>query len=402
MTSEERITKYKITVWTVVVIVAFAICAKYWWFGNETNKVIKIGFVYVGDLSDSYTNNYIKAQNAVEKEFGAKVLLYPKYNVPETGVEKALDELVLNDCDMIFTTSYGYSEAAKKYAEKYPDIEFCQATGSNANEEPVLKNYHTFMGAICQGRYISGVVAGMKLKELIIQGKITSEQAKIGYIGAYPFAEVISGYTAFFLGVRSVVPEATMTVKYTYSWGSYQLEKEYAEQLINENCVIISQHSDTSGPAVACEQTERSKIVYYVSYNESMRDVAPTTYLTGTKINWTPYFTEAVSAVIHGRKIESHVKGRVNGNDICAGFDRDWVQMLEINERSAAEGTKERVNELIEQFKRDDPIIFKGDYTGVNPNDPTDTINLKDGYRENEKSSSPTFGYILKDVITIE
>lgn len=402
MTSEERIIKYKITVWTVVVIVAFAICAKYWWFGEEINKVIKVGFVYVGDLSDSYTNNFIKAQNAIEKEYGAKVLIYPKYNVSENGVEKALDELVLQDCDLIFTTSYGYSEATKKYAEKYPKIEFCQATGSNANEEPKLENYHTFMGAIYQGRYISGVVAGMKLKDLIFKGTITSEQAKIGYIGAYPFTEVISGYTAFFLGVRSVVPEATMTVKYTNSWGSYQLEKEYAEQLIEDGCVIISQHSDTMGPAIACEQTERSKVVYYVSYNESMRDIAPTTYLTGSKINWTPYFTEAVRAVIYGKKIESFVKGRVNGNDVCAGFDREWVQMLEINERSAAEGTKERVNELIEQFKRNEITVFKGDYVGVNPSDPSDTIDLKTGYYENEKSSSPTFGYILKDVITIE
>ena len=142
-----------------------------------------------------------------------------------------------------------YGEKTKEYAEAYPEIQFCQATCSNANEEPVLKNYHTFMGNIYQGRYISGVVAGMKLQELIEDGEITPGQAKAGYIGAYSCAEVISGYTAFFLGIRSVVPGATMTVRYTNTWGNHLLEKECAKKLIDEGCVIISQHSDTAGPA---------------------------------------------------------------------------------------------------------------------------------------------------------
>lgn len=257
------------------------------------------------------------------------------------------------------------------------------------------------MGHIYEGRYVSGVVAGMKLKELIDSNVITEEQAKIGYIGAYPFAEVISGYTAFFLGVKSVVPEAVMSVKYTYSWGSYQLEKDYAEELIEDGCVVISQHSDTSGPAVACEETERDKTVCYVSYNESMQDVAPTTYLVGSSINWTPYMLGAVGAVLNDEKIENSIKGTVNGNDIGAGFKEGWVQILKLNELSVAKGTQEKVDKLISDFKRGKITVFKGDYIGVNPEDPSDTIDLNEGYMENYNSSAPTFGYILKDVITI-
>lgn len=398
----DRIRRYGMTLLSVLSVI-LAACIIHWGIERKsTERTIKVGFIYVGDSSDSYTNNFLKAQTEIENEFEGQVKLISKYNVPEDSVEGVLEELVNEECNLIFTTSYGYGEKTKEYAKAYPDIEFCQATCSNANEEPVLENYHTYMGAIYQGRYISGVVAGLKLSELIEEHVITIEQAKIGYIGAFPFAEVISGYTAFLLGVRSVVPEAVMTVKYTNSWGDYQIEKEYAKELIEEGCVIISQHSDTAGPAVACEETDRTQVVYYVSYNDSMQEVAPTTYLTGAKINWIPYMTGAVKAVLEGKDIEKCVKGKVNGNDVGAGFENDWVRMLPVNELSAAAGTKQRINELIQEFKDGKMTVFQGDYIGVNPEDPSDTIDLKEGYLENEKSSAPTFSYLLKDVITVE
>ena len=398
----ERKRRYLSTLFSVLAVLAAAMVINLFMESKQINRTIKVGFIYVGDSSDAYTNNFLKAQMAVENEYGAQTELIAKYNVSEDGVEEVLKELVEEKCDMIFATSYGYGEKTKEYASKYPDIEFCQATCSNANEEPVLDNYHTYMGAIYQGRYIAGVAGGMKLKELIDRNVITPEQAKIGYIAAYPYAEVISGYTAFFLGVRSVVPEAVMTVRYTNSWGSYKLEKEYAKEMIENGCVLISQHSDTAGPAVACEETDRTQVVYYVSYNDSMQDVAPTTYLTGSKINWTPYMLGAVKAVLEDKDIEDCVEGNVNGNDIGAGFENDWVKMLPINELSAAEGTRECIDELIEEFKKGEIKVFKGDYIGVNPYDSSDTIDLRDGYNENEKSSAPTFSYILKDVITVE
>ena len=393
---------YGITTITAIVMIAIAFFIHCFTDGKEMDRRLRVGFVYVGDSSDAYTANFLKAQADIEKQYSGQVDIFARYNVPEDDVEYALKELVEESCDLIFTTSYGYGVKTKEYAAAYPDIQFCQATCSNANEEPRLSNYHTFMGNIYQGRYIAGVVAGMKLKELIDNGTITPEQAKVGYVGAFPFAEVISGYTAFFLGIRSVVPEAVMTVKYTNTWSNYYLEKECAKELIEEGCVIISQHSDTSGPAVACEETDRSKEVYYVSYNESMRDVAPTTYLTGSKIDWSPYMTRAVQAVLSGKEIERSIKGNVNGNDVGAGFDQGWVQMLEINEFVVAEGTKERVDELISGFEQNKIQVFQGDYIGVNPADESDIIDLREGYPENENSSAPTFYYILKDVITIE
>lgn len=398
----DRIRIYGITILSAIMVIVITFSIHYFTDGRESEKTIKAGFVYVGDASTGYTNNFVKIQNAIETSYDGRVETIPKFNVPEDEVEGALVELVAEGCDLIFTTSYGYGEKTKEYAKLYPEVQFCQATCDNANKEPYLSNYHTFMGSIYQGRYISGVVAGMKLKELMDDGKITAEQAKAGYVGAYPYAEVISGYTAFFLGIRSVVPEATMTVKYTNTWGDYHLEKECAKELIDEGCVIISQHSDTAGPAVACEETDRSQEVYYVSYNESMSDVAPTTYLSGCKINWEPYMMQAVEAVLTDKEIEKCVKGNINGKDVGSGFDNNWLSMLEINEFVAAEGTKERVEELIRAFEQNKIQVFQGEYTGVNPDDSSDVIDLREGYEENATSSAPTFHYILEDVIMVE
>ena len=370
-------------------------------FDNHKDH-IKVGFLYVGDGCDAYTNNFIKAQKAIEVEYGDAVEIIAKYNVAEGTEEKYLLELVDNGCDIIFTTSYGYGETAKKIAAQNPDVQFCMATCSNANEEPLLSNCHNFMGEIYQGRYVSGVVAGLKLNELIENGEISENDAKIGYVGAFPYAEVISGYTAFFLGVRSVVPTAEMTVVYTDSWSDYSLEKQVTERLIKEGCVIISQHSDTSGPAVACEELSSEYTVYHIGYNQSMADVAPTTSLISSRINWQYYMVEAVGAVLDGKDIEDVVEGNVNGNDISGGFKEKWVQMLKLNNTIAAKGTQRKIDDLIEEFCDGDIDVFKGNYIGIDPFDENDTYDLSKGYTENEKSSAPTFHYVLKDVINIE
>lgn len=393
---------YIITFITAILSVVVIVGINTALFNKDMDKTIKVGFMYVGDASTAYTNNFMKAQKAIEEAYGNQVIAVAKYNVSEGLEDKYFQELIDEKCDIIFATSFGYADAAKRFAQMYPDVEIVMATGTNANDEPKLNNYHTFMGEIYQGRYTAGVAAGMKIKELIDSGIIDESQAKVGYVGAYPYAEVISGYTAFILGVRSVVPQAHMIVKYTNSWSNYALEKRYAKELIDEECVIISQHSDTAGPAVACEQTDASTPVYLVSYNQSMADIAPTTYLTGSKINWSYYMIGAVGAVLEGRNIENTVDGRAYGNDMMAGFEKNWIEMLDINEVVAAPGTKQRVESVCDEFRKGQVHVFFGDYTGVSVNDKNDTCNLNDEYIENYRSSAPTFNYILNKIITIE
>lgn len=368
---------------------------------NEKDSIV-VGFVFIGDTCNPYTNNFIKAKNVLENELGDKINIKAKYNVPEGKEDIYIRELVAEKCEVIFLTSYGYGVSAKEIAKENPDIQFCALTCDNANVEPVISNYHNAMGEIYQGRYISGVVAGMKLKEMIENGLVTTDKAKVGYVGAFPYPEVVSGFTAFILGVKSIVPEATMTVVYTNSWSDYVLEKSITERLIDEGCVIISQHSDTSGPAVACEEKHDKYNVFHVGYNQSMADVAPTTSLISSKINWQYYILGVVEAVLGGKNIEKSVAGTVHGNDISAGFEQNWVQMLKLNDTIAASGTQQKIDELIEGFKDGKIRVFKGNYIGVDIFDLSATIDLNTEFIENKNSSAPEFHYLLKDIITIE
>ena len=353
--------------------------------GNETGAM-KVGFVYIGDDSQAYTANYILAETAIKETYGDKVQTIAKYNVAEDAVESPVMELCEAGCSIIFTTSFGYGEVVKEIAQQYPNITFCQATCADADES--VPNYHNYMGAIYEGRYVAGIVAGMKLAEQGIAAP------KIGYVAAFPYAEVISGYTAFLLGVRSVVADATMEVMYANTWGDYDTEKTMATALIEGGCHLISQHSDTEGPAEACEDAMKNgNPVYCVAYNQDMTDVAPNTCLISSRINWVPYEVAAVEAVMNGEKLPV---------DAWAGFDENWVVMTELNTAIAAPGTQEAIDAAIEGFKKGEIEVFKGNYTGADPWDPTDTIDLTNGYIENETQSAPTFHWVLDNVITIK
>ena len=162
---------YTVTFFTCAVVIAVVLAAVLSFHKSES-KTLKVGFIYVGDASTSYTNNFIEVQNAIADKYGKQVKTIAMCNVAEGTEEEYLERLIDSGCELIIATSYNYGVTMKKLAEKYPDIEFCMATCSNANEEPRLENYHTFMGAIYQGRYTAGVAAGMKLQELIDNGTI--------------------------------------------------------------------------------------------------------------------------------------------------------------------------------------------------------------------------------------
>ena len=364
-------------------------------------KHLKVGIVFVGDEITPYTENFIKARNHAMEVYGDRIECVTKYNVTEDQIEEPLQELVAEKCDYIIAASYGYGPIVKEVAEKHPEIQFCVPTGDNANQEPVLSNYHNCYGTIYQGRYVCGVVAGVKLKEMIENGIITPEQAKIGYVAAFPYAEVISGYTAFYLGVRSVVPEATMLVKYTDTWSNYSMEKQVATELIAQDCVLISQHSDTIGPATACESAGGSIPVYHVGYNQSMTDVAPTRSLVSSCVDYSYYFEQSIYALLHGKKIEDCIDGKTYGQDAMAGLDKNWVRILDINEAIVPKETDQIVEDTINELISGKKQVFSGNLTGVDPYDSTKRIDLNTPYIENETSSSPTFSYVLDDVITI-
>ena len=224
---------------------------------------LKIGFIFLHDENSTYDLNFITAAKAACEKLG--IAYETKTNIPE-GQEcyDAAAELADAGCDIIFADSFGHESYMIQAALEFPEVEFCHATGTKAHTEN-LPNYHNAFATIYEGRYLAGVAAGMKLNEMIEAGTITADQAKIGYVGAYPYAEVKSGYTSFFLGARSVCPSATMEVTFTYSWYDEAMEKEGAQMLIQKGCVLISQHADSMGAPTACEVAG----VPNVSYNGS-------------------------------------------------------------------------------------------------------------------------------------
>lgn len=392
---------YIITALTCLVIMAgFIVCFRLLNL-SRGKEHLTVGFIYDNDESTPYTYNFSLASDALKREYGDRVTIETCSNVLDDEMEEPLRELAEKGCDIIFFN--GYSELVRKLAPEYPDTQFCQTSYMDMSGQSVPANYHTFKGEAYQGRYVSGIAAGVKIRQMILDGTISEDEAVVGFVAAFPTSEVISGYTAYLMGVRSVVSQTVMHVCYTGTWSSYAQEKSAAQHLIDEGCIVISQHTDTIGPAIACEEASEERPVYYVGYNQSMSEVAPGTSLITSRICWEPYVLGAVEAVLMDKEIESVVTGRIHGTDISAGFEKGWVAMDDLNMQAAAPGTEDAMEDAIERFKRGNgDFVFRGNYTGVNPDDPSDTIDLRNGYIENENTSYPLFHYILKDIITIE
>lgn len=320
----------------VVMVAAFASC------GNketteggaaETNDV-KIGLICLHDENSTYDNNFIQALKSVQQELGLsddKVLI--KTNIPESNdCYEAACELVEEGCDVIFADSFGHEQFMLQAAKENPDVQFCHATGTKAHTEN-LSNFHNAFADIYQGRYLAGVAAGMKLNQMITDGTITADKAVIGYVGAFNYAEVVSGMTSFYLGARSICPSATMKVTYTNSWFDIALEREAALNLINNGCVLISQHADSEGAPKACEE----KGVPNVAYNISTISMGPNTALISSKIDWAPYFKMIIENTKNGEAIPT---------DKCGTLAEGYVALTELNEKVAAPGTKEKIEEV--------------------------------------------------------
>ena len=295
---------------------------------EKPDEKLKVGFIFLHDENSTYDLNFINAAKAACEELGVEMI--PKYNIPEGNecFEEACD-LVDRGCSIIFADSFGHEDFMIQAAEKYPDVQFCHATGTKAHTAGV-SNFHNAFASIYEGRYLAGIAAGMKLNEMIEAGQFKPEEAKMGYVGAFTYAEVISGYTSFYLGAKSVCPTVTMDVQFTGSWYEETAEKEAANVLISNGCKLISQHADSMGAPTACENAG----IPNVSYNGSTVAACPNTFIISSRIDWTPYFKYMINCVINGEEIDT---------DWCKGIPEGSVVLTDINEKAAAAGTAEAI-----------------------------------------------------------
>lgn len=397
----KKLIKVLAVVLVVAMVATFAACSNKG--GDEPEaKTVKIGLICLHDENSTYDANFINALKAVQEELkltDEQVLI--KTNIPESDAcYNAAEELVEAGCNVIFADSFGHETYVLQAAKDFPEVQFCHATGTMAHTEKIA-NFHNAFANIYEGRYLAGVAAGEKLNQMIKDGKITADKAVIGYVGAFPYAEVKSGYTSFFLGARSVCETATMKVTYTNSWFDIGLEREAALNLINNGCVLVSQHADSEGAPKACEE----KGVPNVAYNISTISMGPNTALISSKINWAPYFKLIYNAALNGTEIPT---------DYCGTIKDGMVELTELNADVAAEGTQEKIDAVKADIEAGKIHVFdtakftvggktldsyKADVDSDAAFTP-DTEVIADGYfHESEYRSAPCFD-ILIDGIT--
>lgn len=362
---------------------------------DATAAKVKVGFITLHDENSTYDKNFIDAAKEACANLGLveNEDYFIKTNVGETEqcAEVAAD-LVDAGCNIIFADSFGHEPYMIEVAKANPEVQFCHSTGTRAHTEG-LANYHNAFASIYEGRYLAGIAAGLKLNAMIEAGDIKAEEAKMGYVGAFTYAEVVSGYTSFYLGAKSVCPTVTMDVTFTGSWYDETLEKEGAEKLIQGGCKLISQHADSLGAPTACENAG----VPNVSYNGSTQAACPNTYIVSSRINWAPYYEYAIKAVMDGTAIDVDWTGTLATNSVV---------LTDLNTTVAAEGTAEAIAAATEKLEKGEIHVFdcstftvkgetltsyQADVNADSDNTP-DTEVVHDGYfAESEKRSAPYF-----------
>ena len=381
---------------------------------NNDAADFKVGFIMLHDENSTYDLNFINAAKAACEKLGVEYTIVT--NVPEGQecYDKAA-ELADAGCNIIFADSFGHEDYMIQAAKDFPDVQFCHSTGTKAHTEG-LSNYHNAFASIYEGRYLAGIAAGMKLNEMIANGEFTADEAKIGYVGAFTYAEVISGYTSFFLGARSVCPTATMEVTFTGSWYDETAEKEGAEKLIQNGCVLISQHADSMGAPTACEKAG----VPNVSYNGSTVSVGPNTYIISSRIDWAPYYVYAIQAAMDGKTIDADWTGTLATKSVV---------LSDLNTNVAADGTQAAIDEAMKKLENGELHVFDVStftVTGENvtadmktdaeghltsymadvDNDANmehDTEVVHDGYfAESEKRSAPYFDIAIDGIVRLD
>ena len=390
----------KITALVLVLVMVFALCAC--GGADADNGKLKVGFIFLHDENSTYDKNFMDAAKAACEKMGVEYEL--RTNIPE-GQEcyETAADLADGGCKLVFADSFGHEDFMIQAAKEFPDVQFCHATGTKAHTEK-LDNYHNAFASIYEGRFLAGVAAGMKINEMIEAGEITEEQAKMGYVGAFPYAEVKSGYTSFYLGAKSVCPSVTMEVTFTNSWYDQTLENEGANKLIENDCVLISQHADSMGAPSACEQAG----VPNVSYNGSTIAAGPNTFIVSSRINWEPYFEYIIDCAMNGKAIDIDWTGT-----IATGS----VELTEVNADVAAEGTQEAIDAAMAKMEAGELHVFDTSTFTVDGKELTsyladvddmgdfkgETEVVSDGYfHESEYRSAPYFDIDIDGIVNLD
>ena len=331
----------------LALVLTLALCLSAFSFAAVAEvEDVKLGVILLHDEDSTYDLNFINGVNEAVAALGlSEEQVLMKRNIPESNdcYEAALD-LVDEGCTLIFANSFGHESFLLQAAKECPDVQFCHATGTMAHTEK-LDNFHNAFAAIYEGRYLAGIAAGMKLNEIKAAGQLKGEKPLMGYVGAFTYAEVISGYTSFYLGAKSVCPDVQMKVQFTGSWYDEKEEKTAAEALIQAGCDLISQHADSMGAPTACENAG----IPNVSYNGSTVKSCPNTFIVSSRINWAPYFVYIVNQVAAGEAIDTDWTGTIATGSVV---------LTDVNTAVAAAGTVEAIADAKAKLEKGEVKVF--------------------------------------------
>ena len=369
---------------------------------------VTVGLICLHGAYSTYDNNFIVAMKEAQEKLGFKLAISEDIEEGPKCYEEA-KKLAQQGCNIIFADSFGHETHMIKAAKEFKDVLFCHATGTQAAGEN-LDNFGDAFASIYEGRYLAGVAGGLRMKADIEAGKYTAAEAKVGYVGAFTYAEIISGFTSFFLGVRSIVPEATMDVKYSGSWYDENAEKTIANELIAGGCKLISQHADSHGAPTACE----AKKVPNVSYNGSTLADGPDTYLISSRINWAPYYEHVINGYLEAKKNGQAPKVE---NDYAGGLANGSVE-IDAASKNCADGTQAKLDQVKKDLIDGKLHVFDTSKFTVNGAAPTEE-NMKPGdatwgdmpagtkllengyYHESEFRSAPSFDVIIDGITNL-
>ena len=330
----------------LLLVVALVLTCAFALADTVAKEDIKLGVILLHDEDSTYDLNFINGVKEAQAALGledSQIII--KRGVPESNeCYEAACDLVDEGCQIIFADSFNHESFMMKAAAEFPEVQFCHATGTYAHTAG-LDNFHDAFAAIYEGRYLAGIAAGMKLNEMKEAGQLKGETPVIGYVGAYTYAEVMSGYTSFYLGAKSVCPDVTMKVQFTGSWLNEKEEKAAAEALIAVGCDLISQHADSMGAPTACENAN----VPNISYNGSTLASCPNTFIVSSRINWAPYFEYIVTQVMNGEAIATDWTGTIATGSVV---------LTEINTAAAAAGTEEAIAEATAKLASGELHVF--------------------------------------------
>lgn len=293
---------------------------------------LKVGFVYVGPIGDhGWSYEHDQGRIEMEKYFGDKVTTTYVENVAEgADAQRVITQLAKSGHEVIFTTSFGFMNPTVKVAKRFPNITFEHATGYKMS-----KNLGTYALRTYEGRYVSGVAAGMATKS-----------NTLGYIATFPIPEVIRDINATYMGAKSVNPDIELKIVWVNTWYDPGKESDAANALIDQGADIIIQHTDSPAPLIAAEK----RGVMGIGQASDMSHFAPKAHMFSVRDHWAPHYIQAVQGVMdHNWQPQ----------DYWGGLKEDLLQIVSINP-NLPEEIKKAIESTEHKIKSGEIVPFTG------------------------------------------